>query len=144
MVGARPNTARAPPRAERARMGAQVTGPRGDDGHAFARDVGRPRARLRALAMQSSLDPAPSWVDRCIPLADALAREGLRVDTTAAPTRAATNIAAPARDLARALRRVGLIWQVRAGDPDADLASIATLITRTSTDLDLADQPLGG
>ena len=140
----RRNTARSATRAERARMGALVTCLLGDDGHGFARDVGRTRTRLRALAMQSSLDPAPSWIDRCIPLADALAREGLRVDTTAAPTRAATNIAAPARDLARALRRVGLVWQVRAGDPDADLESVATLIARTSTEIDLADEPAAG
>ncbi|MFO0626888.1 MAG: hypothetical protein U0325_14855 [Polyangiales bacterium] len=139
----RRNTARRATRAERARMSALVTCLLGDDGHGFARDVGRTRTRLRGLAMQTSLTPAPTWIDRCIPLADALAREGLRVDTTAAPTRAATNIAAPARDLARALRRVGLVWQVRAGDPDADLEAVAVLITRTSTEIDLADEPSG-
>ena len=55
----RRNTARSATRAERARMGALVTCLLGDDGHGFARDVGRTRARLRALATQSSLYPSP-------------------------------------------------------------------------------------
>lgn len=126
-------------RAERARMSALVTCVLGRDGHAMAREVARSRTRLRALAMQTSLDPAPSWLDRCVALAEALAREGARVDLTSAPTRAATHIAAPARELALALRRVGLVWQVRAGDPQTDLEHLATLLARTSAEVDLAD-----
>lgn len=126
-------------RSERARMNSLITCVLGADGHTMLRDVARARTRLRALAMQTSLEPAPSWLDRCVPLADALAREGARVDVTTAPTRAATQIAASARELATALRRVGLVWQVRAGDPEADMEHIATLLARTSAELDLAD-----
>lgn len=136
----RRNTARATTRSERARMVALARCMLGGDGPSLARDVARARTRLRALAMQSELAPVPTWLDRCVPLADALAREGMRVDATAAPTRAATHIAGPARELARSLRRVGLVWQVRAGDTEADLEALALLLSRTSAEIDLAEE----
>ena len=126
---------------ERARLDALVTCLLGDDGRTMVQDPAAIRARLRALAMGTTLDPAPTWLDRCLPLARDLARDGARVDATIAPTRAATQIAARARDLLRALSHVGLVWQIRAGDTETDMERVATLLAQTAAEIDLADAP---
>lgn len=113
----------------------------GPDGPSFVYDTARARTRLRALAMATQLTPAPTWIDRCVPLARDLAVHGQEIDVTRAPQRAETHVSRRAHDLALGIARVGLVWQVRSGDPDADLAHIAELIARTATELDLANGP---
>lgn len=110
----------------------------GPDGPSLVYRTDLARARLRALAMATPLDPAPTWIDRCVPLARELAVHGAEVDVTREVQRADTRVARRARDLALGVSRVGLVWQVRAGDPDADLEHIAELLARTATEIDLA------
>lgn len=123
---------------EQARLHAAVTCLLGADGARLAYSPGEARARLRALAMDTSLTPAPSWVDRCIPLLRELAVYGARVDVTQDPRAAPTAVARHARELALATARVGLVWQIRAGDPDTDMDHVAELLVRTATEIDLA------
>lgn len=139
----RRNASRRATQTERARWNTLATCLLGRDGPTLVTDPSATRTRLRALAMATSLDPAPTWLDRCVPLARDLARDGARVDVTHTPTRAATQIAARARDLTRAMARVGLVWQVRAGDPEADMEAIATLLAQTAAEIDLAGAPRG-
>ncbi len=96
------------------------------------------RQRLRALAMDTPLALAPSWLDPCVPLARALAVEGARVDVTRTVTAAPTHVGPRARELALQIARVGLVWQVRGGDPEVDMDTLAELLVRTAAELELA------
>jgi hypothetical protein len=123
---------------EQARFHAVLTCLLGDDGVRLAYRPGEARRRLRALAMSTSLTPSPTWVDRCVPLLRDLAVHAPEVDVTRDPRAAPTAVARHARDLALALARVGLVWQIRAGDPETDMEHVAEVLTRTATELDLA------
>lgn len=127
---------------EQRRFHAAVTCLLGADGGRLAYSPGEARARLRALAMDTSLTPAPSWLDRCVPLLRDLAVHGAEVDVTQDPRAAPTSVARHARELALATARVGLVWQVRAGDPDTDMDHVAELLVRTATEIDLASADL--
>ncbi len=110
----------------------------GDEGAAHVDRADETRRRLRRLAMETTLDVAPSWMDRCLPVARALAIDGTAVDATGRPGAARTQLARRASELTRAMSRVGLVWQVRAGDPETDLDVVAELLARTSAELALA------
>ncbi len=125
-------------RSERERFAALSLCLVGPDGARRVDHVDETRRRLRRLAMETSLDPAPTWVDACIPLARALTVEGAAVDVTGRPGAVGTQVARRARELTRAMSRVGLVWQVRAGDLEADLDVVADLLARTSAEIDLA------
>ncbi len=129
-------------RGEQARFHAAVTCLLGADGARLAYSPGEARARLRALAMDTPLEPAPTWLDRCVPLLRDLAVHGAEVDVTQDPRGAPTSVARHARELALATARVGLVWQVRAGDPDTDMDHVAELLVRTATEIDLASADL--
>lgn len=100
------------------------------------------RQRLRALAMETPLALAPTWIDPCVPLARDLALEGARVDVTRTVTAAPTQVGRRARELALQVARVGLVWQVRGGDPEVDMDTLAELLVRTAAELELAGVPL--
>ncbi len=123
---------------EQARLHAAVTCLLGADGVPLAYRPGEARARLRALAMDTSLTPSPTWIDRCVPLLRDLAVHGAEVDVTQDLRSAPTAVARHARELALATARVGLVWEVRAGGPDSDMDHIAELLVRTTTEIDLA------
>jgi hypothetical protein len=128
--------------AERARFQVLVNCLLGLDGPTLVYSPTESRRRLRALAMDTSLEPSSTWVDRCIPAARDLAVHGAEVDTTHAVGSVPTQLRARARELAVALTRVGAVWQVRAGDPVADMDRIADLLARTATEIDLASNPI--
>jgi len=96
------------------------------------------RQRLRALAMDTPLALAPTWIDPCVPLARALAVEGQRVDVTRTVTAAPTRVGRRARALALQVARVGLVWQVRGGDPEVDMDTLADDLVQTAAELELA------
>ncbi len=125
-------------RGEQARFHAAVTCLLGADGARLAYSPGEARARLRALAMDTPLEPSPTWIDRCVPLLRDLAVHGAEVDVTQDPRGASTAVGRHARELAVAASRVGLVWQIRAGDPGADMDIVAELLVRTATEIDLA------
>ncbi len=125
-------------RSERERFAALSLCLVGPEGAHRVDHVDETRRRLRRLAMETSLDPAPTWIDACIPLARALTVEGAAVDVTGRPGAVGTQVARRARELTRAMSRVGLVWQVRAGDLEADLDIVADLLSRTSAEIDLA------
>lgn len=125
-------------RSERERLAALGLCLVGPEGARRIDRVDETRRRLRRLAMDTPLDPAPSWIDRCLPLARALTVEGATVDVTGRPGVARTQVARRARELTRAMSRVGLVWQVRAGDPETDLDLVAELLARTAAEIDLA------
>lgn len=124
--------------AEQARFHAVVTCLLGADGARLAYAPAEARRRLRALAMDTPLAPAPTWIDRCVPLLRDLAVRGAEVDVTHDPRGAPTAVARHARELALLTARVGLVWQIRGGDPVFDMESIAEALTRTATEIDLA------
>lgn len=128
-------------RAERVRFQSLVTCLLGADGPRLVYQPEEVRQRLRALAMETPLHPAPTWIDPCVPMARELVVHGAEVDVTARVDRASTRVAEHARALARSLSRVGLVWQVRAGDPETDVDHIAELLSRTASEIDLADAP---
>lgn len=128
-------------REERARFQSLVTCLLGADGPQLVYQPEEVRRRLRALAMDTSLNPSATWIDPCVPMARELVVHGAEVDVTARVDRASTRVADQARALGRALSRVGLVWQVRAGDPETDVDHIADLLTRTASEIDLADAP---
>lgn len=125
-------------RSERERFAALGLCLVGPEGARRVDHVDETRQRLRRLAMDTSLDPSPTWIDGCLPLARALAVEGAAVDVTGSPGAARTQVARRARELTRAMSRVGLVWQVWAGDPEADLDVLAELLARTAAEIDLA------
>ncbi len=110
----------------------------GHDGDALVYAPGEARRRLRALAMATPLTPAPTWLDRCVPLARDLAVHGSAVDVTGTLSSVPTHVGERARELALALAQVGLAWQVRAGDPDTDMDRVADLLTHTAAEIGLA------
>lgn len=125
-------------RSERERFAALGLCLVGPEGARRVDHVDETRRRLRRLAMDTSLTPSPSWIDGCLPLARALTVEGAAVDVTGRPGVARTQVARRAGELTRAMSRVGLVWQVRAGDPEADLDLVAELLARTAAEIDLA------
>gem|GEM_PF-1230017 len=125
-------------RAEQARFHAVVTCLLGADGARLAYSPAEARRRLRALAMETPLAPAPTWIDRCVPLLRDLAVGGAEVDVTHDPRGAPTAVARHARELALLTARVGLVWQIRGGDPVFDMELIAEALVRTATEIDLA------
>lgn len=125
-------------RDEQARFLAVATCLLGDDGARLAYRPADARRRLRALAMSTPLAPAPTWVDRCVPLLRDLAVRGAEVDVTRDPRAAPTAVERHARELALLTARVGLVWQVRGGDPGVDMEPIADALVRTATEIDLA------
>jgi len=125
-------------RAEQARFRAAVICLLGADGVPLAYRPSEARRRLRALAMSTPLTPTPTWIDRCVPLLRDLAVRGAEVDATRDLRAAPTAVARHARELALLTARVGLVWQVRAGDPGVDMDRIADALVRTATEIDLA------
>ncbi len=138
----RRNASRRASTGEQARFHAAVTCLLGADGARLAYSPGEARQRLRALAMDTALAPAPSWIDRCVPLLRDLAVHGAEVDVTQDLRSAPTAVARHARELALATARVGLVWEIRAGDPETDMEHIAELLVRTATEIDLASADL--
>lgn len=110
----------------------------GPDGATLMHSPSAARRRLRALAMATPPSPSLSWIDRCVPLARALARHASEVDRTTLPTAAQTRVAHSARELAAAIERVGLVWRVRSGDPETDMDPLAQGLSRVATEMDLA------
>ncbi|MDO9017877.1 MAG: hypothetical protein Q7V43_13260 [Myxococcales bacterium] len=134
----RSRTAARAGRSERERFAALGLCLVGPDGARRVDHVDETRQRLRRLAMDTSLTPSPTWIDDCLPLARALTVEGAAVDVTGRPGAARTQVARRARELTRAMSRVGLVWQVRAGDAETDLDLVAELLARTAAEIDLA------
>lgn len=125
-------------RSERERFAALSLCLVGPEGARRVDHVEETRRRLRRLALETPLEPATTWVDACLPLARALAVEGAAVDVTGRPGAASTQVARRARELTRALSRVGLVWQVRAGDLETDFDQVAEFMARTAAEIDLA------
>jgi hypothetical protein len=139
----RRHAARAAERGENARFLALARCALGPDAAEVLRSVGATRRRLRALAMGSSLDPSPAWLDRCVPLARRLAVHAAEVENTRAPHAAGTALVPRTRALALALGRVGAVWQARAGDPSEDFAPLAEHLVATHAELQLATHSPG-
>lgn len=110
----------------------------GPDAGALIYAPGAMRRRLRALAMQTTLEAEETWMDRCIPLARLLAVHGTEVDSTGQVTSAPTHVEARATELARAVARLGLVWQVRAGDTAVDMDRLADLFASTAAEIGIA------
>lgn len=125
-------------RSEQARFSALGLCLVGEEGSRRVDHVEETRQRLRRLAMETPLEPSTTWLDACVPLARALTTQGAAVDVTGRPGAAQTQVARRARELTRAMSRVGLVWQVRAGDAETDLDLVAELLARTAAEIDLA------
>lgn len=110
----------------------------GDDGVSLLARPTLVRSRFRALAMQTALTPQPTWLDRCVPLARALAIHAATLEATHNVASAQLHVSRQARDLALYLHQTGLVWLIRAGDPSTDVDQIAELLVQTGAELSLA------
>ena len=90
-------------RSERERFAALSLCLVGPEGARRVDHVDETRQRLRRLAMDTSLTTAPTWIDRCLPLARALTVEGAAVDVTGRPGSVRTQVARRAGELTRAM-----------------------------------------
>lgn len=128
-------------RSERARLMALARCLLGPDGTELIRSPDETRRRLRTLAMATPTEASVTWFDRCIPLAQALARHASEVDDTGAPTAAQTRVSEAARALQQSMTRVGLVWRIRVGDPETDMDPVADQLARVASEISLAGAP---
>ncbi|MEI8255165.1 MAG: hypothetical protein WCJ30_05775, partial [Deltaproteobacteria bacterium] len=110
----------------------------GRDGATVMRAPEAARQRLRALAMRSPAEASVTWFDRCVPLARGLAAHASEVDNSRAINAVDTRVAERTRRLAEAVSRVGLVWRVRAGDPEVDMGPIADALAQVASEIQLA------
>jgi hypothetical protein len=109
----------------------------GPDGATLLRTPDAARQRLRALALATPAEPTITWFDRCVPLAQSLARHASEVDNSVAPTAAQIRLADSARLLAQRMARPGLVWRMRVGDPEADMDPVVEQLARVASEIDL-------
>ena len=125
-------------RSERGRLMALSRCLLGSDGDTVMRSPDGARRRLRALAMTTPGEASVTWLDRCVPLARALATHASEIDNTRGLTAAETRVAQSTRRLHEAVSRVGLVWRIRAGDPETDMDPIADAMAQVAAEIQLA------
>ncbi len=134
----RSGVAHAAGHSERGRLMALSRCMLGRDGATLMRAPDAARRRLRALAVLSPAEASVTWFDRCVPLARALAAHASEVDNSRPLTVAETRVAERTRRLAEAVSRVGLVWRIRAGDPEVDMGPIADALAQVASEIQLA------
>ena len=110
----------------------------GRDAEQLVREPDRVRQRLRALAMRTPPEVATTWFDPCVAVARGLAVHASEVDNTREFTAAQSRLVATTRLLYDTMRRVGLVWRVRAGDPEIDFDAVADRFIAVSIEIQLA------
>jgi hypothetical protein len=110
----------------------------GADGAAVMRTPDAARRRLRALAMTTPSEASVTWFDRCVALSHALATHASEVDNTRGLTAAETRVVQSTRRLHESISRVGLVWRIRAGDPETDMDGIAEGLAQVASEIQLA------
>ncbi len=96
------------------------------------------RARLRRLAFETPARPSLTWLDQCVPLARRLEVHASEVDDTRALTETPSHLRENSKKLRRELQRTGLVWRVRGGDPDLDVAPLVEHFIHVTGELDLS------
>jgi hypothetical protein len=130
--------------AQRARAEALARCVFGSDALTLLRSPSEARARLRRLALATPAEPTLTWFDRCLPLARSFAAHAGEVDDTRSIVAAPSNLRERARALVREMDRTGLVWRLRAGDPEVDMGRIVDAFVRVRAELDLHADGIAG
>lgn len=123
---------------ERARFVALARCLLGSDAAQLVRQPDAARRRLRLLALNTPPRASVTWIEPCVPMAEALARHAVEVERTQSLNAPETRLRESARSLSQAVARVGLAWRIRTGDPDTDMDPIADALALVGTELDFA------
>lgn len=116
----------------------------GADGAEVLRSPAAARTRLRLLALATPAEPSITWLDRCLPLARTFALHAGEVDDTRPFVGTPSHLREHGRSLLRELDRTGLVWRLRSGDPEVDVARIVDAFIRVRAELDLSAESTGG
>jgi hypothetical protein len=109
----------------------------GADGAQVLRSPSAARTRIRLLALSTPAEPSITWIDRCVPIARSFARHAGEVDDTRPFVGAPSHLREHSRTLLRELERTALVWRLRSGDPEVDVARIVDAFIRVRAELDL-------